>query len=313
MTTNAGIRAFSQPVVDAEQGHRRRIAAAWAVAIASVITIGAYGFDYYTLSAADRPFSPKHALLRPSGAIGIKLGMLGVGLFMLIYLYYFRKSWKWLLSIGRTKHWLDFHIILGVTAPVIIAFHAAFKFRGIAGMAFWIMVSVALSGIVGRYLYSQIPRRLNAAELNWQELQEEQLALTHQMAAQKMFPAGALVAAFHIPDVEMVKHKSAVGALLWMFALDLARPLRVASLRRRILGFGGVMLSLGGLLPSNNHELESVVQTVKRQATLSKRMVFLSRTQQVFQLWHVVHRPFSYAFVVLALLHIITAMLLGYL
>ena len=313
MTTNAGIRAFSQPVVDAEQGHRRRIAAAWAVAIASVIAIGAYGFDYYTLSAADRPFSPKHALLRPSGAIGIKLGMLGVGLFMLIYLYYFRKSWKWLLSIGRTKHWLDFHIILGVTAPVIIAFHAAFKFRGIAGMAFWIMVSVALSGIVGRYLYSQIPRRLNAAELSWQELQEEQLALTHQMAAQKMFPGGALVAAFHIPDVEMVKHKSAVGALLWMFALDLARPLRVASLRRRILGFGGVVLSLGGLLPSNNHELESVVQTVKRQATLSKRMVFLSRTQQVFQLWHVVHRPFSYAFVVLALLHIITAMLLGYL
>jgi hypothetical protein len=313
MTTNAGIRAFSQPVVDAEQGHRRRIAAAWAVAIASVIAIGVYGFDYYTLSAADRPFSPKHALLRPSGAIGIKLGMLGVGLFMLIYLYYFRKNWKWLLSIGRTKHWLDFHIILGVTAPVIIAFHAAFKFRGIAGMAFWIMVSVALSGIVGRYLYSQIPRRLNAAELSWQELQEEQLALTHQMAAQKMFPAGALVAAFHIPDVEMVKHKSAVGALLWMFALDLARPLRVASLRRRILGFGGVVLSLGGLLPSNNHELESVVQTVKRQATLSKRMVFLSRTQQVFQLWHVVHRPFSYAFVVLALLHIITAMLLGYL
>ena len=199
MTTNAGIRAFSQPVVDAEQGHHRRIAAAWAIAIASVIAIGAYGFDYYTLSAADRPFSPKHALLRPSGSIGIKLGMLGVGLFMLIYLYYFRKSWKWLASIGKTKHWLDFHIILGVTAPVIIAFHAAFKFRGIAGMAFWIMVSVALSGIVGRYLYSQIPRRLNAAELTWQELQEEQLALTHQMAAQKMFPAGALVAAFHIP------------------------------------------------------------------------------------------------------------------
>ena len=98
-----------------------------------------------------------------------------------------------------------------------------------------------------------------------------------------------------------------------MFALDIARPFRVASLRRRVLGFGGVLLSLGGLLPSNNHELETVVQTVKRQATLSKRMVFLSRTQQVFQLWHVVHRPFSYAFVVLALLHIVTAMLLGYL
>lgn len=312
MTTNAGIRAFSQPVADPERSHRRRLAGAWALAAAAVMTIGAYGWDYYTLSALERPYSPKHALLRPSGSIGIKLGMLGVGLFMVIYLYYFRKSWKWLMRIGKTKHWLDFHIVLGVTAPVIIAFHAAFKFRGIAGMAFWIMVAVALSGIVGRYLYSQIPRRLNAAELTWQELQEEQLALTHQMAAQKIFPAGQLVAAFHIPDVEMVKHKSAMGALLWMFTLDLARPFRVASLRRRVLGFGGVLLSLGGLLPSGNHELESVVQTVKRQATLSKRMVFLSRTQQVFQLWHVVHRPFSYAFVVLAILHITTAMLMGY-
>jgi len=313
MTTNAGIRAYSQTAVDPERGHRIRLAGAWSLAVAAVVTIAVYGWDYYTLSALDRPYSPKHALLRPSGSIGIKLGMFGVGLFMIIYLYYFRKSWKWLMNIGKTRHWLDFHIVLGVTAPIIIAFHAAFKFRGIAGMAFWIMVSVALSGIVGRYLYSQIPRRLNAAELTWQELQEEQLALTHQLAVQKVFPAGNLVAAFHIPDIEMVKHKSAIGALLWMFALDIARPFRVASLRRHVLGFGGKLTTIGGLLPSGNHELESVVRTVKRQAMLSKRMVFLSRTQQVFQLWHVVHRPFSYAFVVLALLHIVTAMMLGYL
>jgi hypothetical protein len=313
MITNASIRTFATPAVDTERGHRRRVAMAWALAVALLLAIGAYGFDYYTLGAAARPFSPKHALLRPSGAIGIKLGMLGVAMFLAIYLYYFRKRFGWLASVGTTKHWLDFHIVLGVTAPIVIAFHSAFKFRGIAGMAFWIMVAVALSGIVGRYLYAQIPRHLNAADLTWQELQDEQLGLTHQMAAQKIFAPGELVAAFHIPDVEMVRHKSALGALLWMFALDLERPFRVASLRRRVLGLGGVLLSLGGVLRSSNGELEQVVRTVRRQAALSKRMVFLSRTQQVFQLWHVVHRPFSYAFVVLALLHIVTAMLLGYL
>jgi hypothetical protein len=313
MITNAGIRTFATQAVDKERGHRRRVAAAWAVAIAFILAIGIYGFDYYTLGTAERPFSPKHALLRPSGVIGIKLGMLGVAMFLMIYLYYFRKRIGWLGSIGTTKHWLDFHIVLGITAPIVIAFHASFKFRGIAGMAFWIMVAVALSGVVGRYLYAQIPRHLNAAELTWQELQDEQVSLSHQLATQKLFAPGELVAAFHIPDLEMVKHKSAIGALLWMFALDLARPFRVASLRRRVLGFGGVLLSLGGILRSSNSELERVVQAVRRQAALSKRMVFLSRTQQVFQLWHVVHRPFSYAFVVLALLHIVTAMLLGYL
>jgi hypothetical protein len=313
MTTNASIRTIVTPASDAEKAHRLRLAAAWAVAVAFILMIGAYGFDYYTLNAQTRPLSPKHVLLRPSGTIGIKLGMVGVAMFLLIYMYYFRKRFGWLKNFGTTKHWLDFHIVLGVTAPLIIAFHSAFKFRGIAGMAFWIMVAVAMSGIVGRYLYAQIPRRLNEAELTWQELQDEQLALTHQMATQKLFTPGELTAAFHIPNVEMVSHQSAIGALLWMLTLDLARPFRVASLRRRVLGLAGIVLSLGGLLRSSNSELERVVQTVRQQAALSKRMVFLSRSQQVFQLWHVVHRPFSYAFVVLALLHIATAMLLGYL
>jgi hypothetical protein len=312
-TTNASIRAIATPAHDPERAHRIRLAGAWAIALVFVITVAVYGFDYYTLSAADRPLSPKHALLRPSGAIGIKLGMVGVGMFLVIYFYYFRKRWGWLASIGKTKHWLDFHIVLGITAPIVIAFHASFKFRGIAGMAFWIMVAVAMSGVVGRYLYAQIPRHLNAAEYSWQELQDDQLALTHQMAAQKMFTAGELVAAFHIPDVEMVRHKSAIGALFWMLSLDVARPFRVAALRRRMLGFGGVLLSIGGFLRSGNSDLEQVVRTVRQQASLSKRMVFLTRTQQVFQLWHVVHRPFSYAFVVLAILHIATAMMFGYL
>jgi hypothetical protein len=313
MTTNATLHSLSPAAAHPERAHQLRLAGAWAMAIAFLLAVGVYGFDYYILSAVDRPHSPKHALLRPSGAIGINLGILGVGLFLVIYLYYFRKRFGWLRNFGTTTHWLDFHIVLGIAAPVIIAFHSAFKFHGIAGMAFWIMVAVATSGVVGRYIYSQIPRRLNAAELSWQELQDEQIMLTNHMASQKVFRPGELVAAFHIPDVEMVRHKSAMGALLWMLVLDLARPFRVASLRRRALAFGGIVLSLGGLLPSSNHELERVIQTVRRQAALSKRMVFLSRTQQVFQLWHVVHRPFSYAFVVLAILHIATALLLGYL
>jgi hypothetical protein len=313
MITNTTIGPLAGTAPDPERGHHLRLAGAWAIACAFCLTVAIYGYDYYSLAGLERPHSPKHHLLRPSGAIGINLGIFGVALFMLIYLYYFRKRWGWLGSLGTTKHWLDFHIVLGISAPVIIAFHAAFKFRGIAGMAFWIMVAVALSGVVGRYIYAQIPRRLNSAELTWQELQDEQLQLSHLLSGQKMFKPQQLTAAFHIPSVDQVSHKSAIGALWWMFVLDLARPFRVAALRRRVLSFGGSLAAIGGILSSQNHELERIVQIARRQAALSKRMVFLSRSQQVFQLWHIVHRPFSYAFVVLAILHIATAMLFGYL
>ncbi len=314
MNTLMSARAISQPAEDLEKDHRRRLAAAWLISAAFTLTMAVYGASYYLLGAADRPYSPKHVLLRPSGSIGIKLGILGTVLFFGIYFYYFRKRWGWLRSIGVTKHWLDFHIVMGVTAPVIIACHAAFKFRGIAGMAFWIMVAVAVSGLVGRYLYSQIPRRLNAAEISWQELKDEQEDLTKQLATQKIFVHRDLSSAFRpLPTAEQVRKQNIFASLVYMFSLDLSRPFRIAALRRRALRAGGIFMTVGGLFSSGKDDIERVVQVARRQAALTKRMVFLSRSQEVFQFWHVVHRPFSYAFVVLAILHISAVFLLGYL
>jgi hypothetical protein len=34
----------------------------------------------------------------------------------------------WLARQGNSRHWLDFYIVLGTVTPVIIAFHATFKF-----------------------------------------------------------------------------------------------------------------------------------------------------------------------------------------
>jgi hypothetical protein len=295
------------------RGHRMRILLASASAAALILVLALYGASYYWLNVAERPHSPKHALLRPSGTIGIKLGMLGVVLFFGIYLYYFRKRWKWLNRIGSARHWLDFHVVMGLTAPVLIAFHAAFKFRGMAGMAFWIMAAVALSGVVGRYLYAQIPRSLNAAELTWQELETGRSRLEQSLSAQKLFAPEVLRDALHMPEPERVAGMSLGAALGLMLVLDLARPFRAAILRRKVLSFAGILRTLGGLLPSGNRDLEWTIDLVRKQSTLRKKMLFLSRSQQVFHLWHVVHRPFSYAFVVLALIHICAAILLGYL
>ena len=93
-------------------------------------------------------------------------------MFLAIFLYPLRKRWAWLGAQGSSRHWLDIHVLMGLTAPFIIAFHSTLKFKGIAGMAFWIMFAVSVSGVVGRYLYAQIPRRVTTAELSMKELQE---------------------------------------------------------------------------------------------------------------------------------------------
>ena len=312
MSVPATFGTYATSVTDPERGHRLRLAIAWLLAIALIVGIAAYGWDYYLLGAADRPFAAKHQLLKPSGAVGLKLGFLGVAIFGAIFLYPIRKRISWLARRGSSRHWLDFHLVLGITAPVVIAFHSSFKFRGLAGIAFWIMLAVALSGIVGRYLYSQIPRRLNSAELTLKELEELQAGLSRELAEQKVNSQRDLYHVFRLPSRNQVQRLPAVFALFWMILVDCARPFHIARLRLRVVGFGGAITTLGGFLKTGNPELERLVDLAREKAALAKRVLFLARTQQVFHLWHIIHRPFSYSFVVLALIHIVVVMLLGY-
>ena len=297
--------------IDAEKGHRRRVQAGYVGGVALLLALTVYGLDYYLLDLLQRPFSPKHPFLRPSGWIGLWLGILGTMMFCGIFLYPIRKRWEWLRRLGNTRHWLDFHILLGLTAPLIIAFHSSFKFRGIAGMAFWIMSAVALSGIAGRYLYSQIPRSLTAAELSLKEVQDLLAQWSKELTAPKVIPITGLASIFHLPGADEVKDEPMVRAFWSMLLLDLRRMLGVARLRRQACSASGRILTLGGLLVSNNKELERAIEAIQEQAVLSKRILFLTRSQQVFHLWHVVHKPFSYSFLVLACLHILVVMLFG--
>jgi hypothetical protein len=314
-TVTAKARLATAPakaIADTERGHRTRLFLGYAIAVALVAGIFVYGFNYYTLAASERPFSPKHALLKPSGIIGVKLGMLGLAMFLCIFLYPLRKRWAWLGRQGSSRHWLDNHVLLGLAAPFVIALHAAFKFRGFAGIAFWIMVAVSLSGVIGRYLYGQIPRSLNAAELSLKEVQEIQDKLGHELAEQRVLPQSDLRALLSLPSPERVQKLPTVVALAYMMLLDLGRIFKVATLRRRHLRISEQMFTLGGLLKTSHPELERAVHVAREEAALAKRVLFLSSSQKVFHLWHVVHRPFSYTFALLAVIHIVLVVMMGY-
>jgi hypothetical protein len=309
LTNAAQVR---RPGKKKETGHQIRVFLAAAAAVLLVAAIGVYGADYYLLPLDQRPYSEKYELLKPGGIIGLKLGILGTLLFFIIFLYALRKVIPFLGRWGTARHWMDFHVIAGVTAPTIIAFHASFKFQGIAGVAFWIMLAVALSGVIGRYLYAQIPRSLNAAEMSLTELHASEQELADALSMQSIFTAEQIRRALHVPAQEHIRRIGPLRAVGEMIVLDIELPFRVAGLRRAGSGFGASFLSLGGLFSSGNEEIESIVRQVRKKASLSKRVLFLDQTQKVFHLWHVIHRPFSYAFAVLAILHIVVVMGFGF-
>lgn len=303
------VAAQAQPAEG--KGHKFRVALLALAAVALTAGMLYYGLDYYLTSPMDRPYHPRHAMLRPGGLIGLSLGVFGVFLFLLIFIYPLRKRWKWLGQIGNSRHWLDFHIVLGLTGPVVIAFHASFKFSGVAGMAYWIMFAVALSGIIGRYVYAQVPRSMNSTEFSLQELKQRQDRLTAELAAQRVVRPGDLAILFRLPAAKYVERESLLRALCALLWIDFKRPFRVARVRRGALGFFGTVFSLFGLLSSRNYKVEHIISVAREQARLSKKLLFLTKSQQILHLWHVIHRPFSYSFAVLALVHIAIASLFG--
>jgi hypothetical protein len=133
-----------------------------------------------------------------------------------------------------------------------------------------------------------------------------------QLAGQKLLPQADLGVLLRLPSAATVEDLSMISALVYMMALDAARPFRVARLRRRALSFGEKVSTLGGLRRTGHINLERAIDVAREEAATAKRILFLSRAEQVFNLWHVVHKPFSYTFAVLALVHVGVVISMGY-
>jgi hypothetical protein len=313
MSLNLTVPRVAAQEPNGERVHQFVLSVAYLATSLLLLGMFIYGINYYWLSAAHRALSPKHAILKPSGSIGLRLGMIGFLMFLLIYIYPLRKKWAWLGRQGSSRHWLDFHVLLGLAAPVVITFHSSFKFSGIAGVAYWIMLIVSLSGIVGRYIYAQIPRSLNFAELSLKEAQEQSAALAAQMQALGILSQKDIRGLVHLPGAQQAERMSLVEALAKMILFDVVFPFRVWRLRQKMLwSHTRSIFAIAGFRRSPNLSLERAIQLARQQTMISKKILFLSKSHKMFELWHIIHRPFSYSFALLATIHVVLMLMLGY-
>lgn len=102
------------------------------------------------------------ALPGASGLVGHGIGVLGFILMLMTEtLYSIRKRLtdaKW----GAMASWLRFHIFTGLVGPYMVLLHTAMRFQGLAGMTMLLTVVVIASGVVGRYVYTSVPRAADA-------------------------------------------------------------------------------------------------------------------------------------------------------
>lgn len=158
--------------------HRISISIYIIIIFASFVILSYFGRHYYHLPIEERYYHPDYELLHPSGFIGHGLGIFGTLLIVFgIFSYMARKRMRRFADWGTLKHWLEFHIFLCTLGSVLVLFHTTFKFGGIISIGFWSLAIVWVSGVIGRFIYIEIPRSIEGRELTLNEIQEVKSAL----------------------------------------------------------------------------------------------------------------------------------------
>jgi len=119
----------------------------------------------------------------PAGELfGHSIGIIGFILMLMTEtLYSLRKrsrSVRW----GRMSNWLQFHIFTGLVGPYMVLLHTSWKFNGLAGISTLFTVIIVVSGFVGRYIFTRIPRTLDGLEIEG-TLSQEALKQTRRLMA----------------------------------------------------------------------------------------------------------------------------------
>lgn len=260
------------------------------------------GWDYYKTSFLERPRHQDYRVLKPGGITGHGFGVVGSAMMLIMLLYSVRKRSPKLSQFGPIVHWLDFHIYLGVWGPLFIILHSTLKIYGLVAISFYSMLAVAISGVLGRYLYLQIPRNIRGNEYDLRELRELELELSNDLAEKYGFSNGFITKIESLDNSKQLASRRTFFMLYGLVISDIKNWFELKKLRKDIAKAHNL----------THKQVMPIIKLAKQKIKLKKRIAVLSKVQHIFHYWHVIHKPFAIIMLVIMFVHIAIAVLFGY-
>ncbi len=282
--------------------HRLFVFLLFFLALLSVGTIAFRNYDYYFLPEGERPFHPRYDELKPTGTESLGYGVIGAAMIIVgVTMYSSRKRIRAFNQIGKIKYFLEFHIFLCLVGPLLVMYHTTFKFGGIVAVSFWCMTAVVLSGIVGRYLYVQIPKGIHGNELDIKELEETNIHLRKELVEQYGLDDIDLKKIDAIASPKKQQSTSLFSVLMFFVVGDLTLRPKVSSIVRHLHSHS-----------VDQSTIHKVATIAGERIKLMRRIQFLGQLKHYFHYWHVIHLPFTVVMFIILLLHVGVAIAFGY-
>ena len=269
----------------------------WTMVVITVtvtIYLSVVGYTYYSAPLEERYYLESHDWFKPSGLFGQGLGVIGTFLILFgVVIYIMRKRYNFLGRFIRLKYLLEFHIFLCTLGPIMILFHTAFKFGGIVSVAFWSMVAVVLSGVVGRFIYIQIPHTIEGRQMSLEEIQQMKASISERLHDTDSIDSNLR---------QLISNTTKDGEEKNSF---------ITRFLKRRKAFGAISKALKSKQIAKKERLE-ILTMVKEEISLTGRIERLNTMQRLFKNWHVAHLPFALIMLIVVVLHVGVAIAFGY-
>ena len=222
-----------------------------------------------------------------SSFYGHSMGILGFILMLMTELLYTLRKRSSNARLGKMSQWLEFHIFTGLVGPFLVLLHTSWKFNGLAGVLMLFTFMIVVSGIIGRYIYTSVPRTADGIELDLVEL-SGQIRETEE-ALHQLMPGSAG------PQASAAVTPSSPAALIWgRFTWELQGSINGWLRQRR----------LNGEARRHAAQLDSLVRQRDR---LKRQAASLASARRLLALWHAIHVPLGLTMFAMAFVHIIGA------
>ncbi|MCG6889480.1 MAG: pyridine nucleotide-disulfide oxidoreductase [Gammaproteobacteria bacterium] len=218
--------------------------------------------------------------------IGYWLGIIGGSLMLLLLAYPARKRFRRWKSIGSVASWFRIHMILGVVGPLLIVFHSGFRLGSFnSSVAFFSMLIVAISGLVGRSLYQRIHHGLYGSKLRFEEFHSN-VDLSGLLVNGSRAIDAAIVKEFNDVETSLSNLHTGVNRSIFFY---MRMKSRIWKLYRNI----------------NKTALN---KQAKRQIYIRLRdlrsICRLGINEVLFSYWHVLHLPLFILLILSGLIHV---------
>jgi len=220
--------------------------------------------------------------------LGYWLGIISGVLLLLMLVYPWRKRRQFPKWLGGVKFWFQVHLGLGFTVPVLVLLHSNFSLGSFnSRVALYCMMLVAISGLVGRYLYTQLHYGLSGERKKIRDSVE--LILTQVEGLQSLVPAPDPGVSWDFSEGDKLKQLAATGE--W----KLREQLRLfeQQLRAQLCS---------KQYPQVKRAFSRKLRKVRKSIAAARALLLFER---LFSLWHVIHVPFFIMLVASTIFHIV--------